>query len=872
MTGRIFMLIAFSIALSACNKQQLINPPVNLKCENVTNPINIDIQNPVFGWQFSDSSYGVKQVGYQLIVAREKDLLEPEKADMWNSGKVMTNVSQYIKYAGKELKSASTYYWAVQLLDSLGNGLGFSEPAIFETGMLKTEDWKANLIKVPSKSNSALVRNQFELTKKFSSARLYISGLGAYITYINGKRVGNDYLAPGWSVFEKHVPYQVYNVDSFLVSGKNVIGTILANVWPDNKFGLVFISVLKISYEDGTTDWISTGNNWEYHESPVIACSFEEGERFDASKQIDGWDRVGSNKNGWQKVERSNLKLNFNSFLSQPVVVKKEIKPQNFYKEKDAIICDFGETLPGWIKIKSSGPSKKIVIKYLQTYDIKSKTEGKPEGKDEVINLDENKFWEPLFSYHTFRYVSITGISQETSKDEITAVVAYPDVAEIGNFSCSSKLINRINNMIVRSGRNNILTMLSGLPTDESKECSPVNTYVFASAALFNFNLKRSFENYITSLTDYQGKNGHFHLPSAKYAGWGDVIVHLPWRTYVSTGDKRILENNIAKIKLWHDSQQRESDAMSPPYMHNVEGNGDLYSLAETTIPPFSSAYYFYSTSVLSNISEALGNQDDAIAYMELAGFTKDQFNQSYLTYKLAKYWSNTQTAHLLPLAVGLTPISHAQKVADFIAKDVIENGVHPTTGILTTQFLLPILSAYNHNDVVYRLITQTSKPSIGYMVNKGSSTIWNSWDGNDAFNYQLAFASVGDWFYTNLAGINPDPKFPGYKHTIIDPNPVGDLKWVKASINTLYGLLLVKWEIVDNSMKINVRIPANTWSTLMLPVKDETKATVYFNDQIIIKDGKTTNNLPSHILLKGFDSKMVVLDIESGSYTFMVK
>jgi alpha-L-rhamnosidase len=456
--------------------------------------------------------------------------------------------------------------------------------------------------------------------------------------------------------------------------------------------------------------------------------------------------------------------------------------------------------------------------------------------------------------------------------------LAIPDVETTGQFNSSNELVNKIYANIVRTGRNNLISTLTGMPDLESRKGSPISTQAYCQTALFTFDMKRAFEKYIDDLIDLQGTGGKIHfLPGNGEGtfspGWPDVMAVLPWKTYVATGDRRILQNNYDAIKLWHNSQQRESDASSPPYMHNREGNGDLYSTEVTPVQPMGSSYYFYSSSTMSEIAKALGKNDEATSYMELAGFTKDQFNQSYLTYRVARYWAETQTAHVLPLAVGLTPLSHTQRVANFIAYDIIKNDIHPATGVLSTQFLLPLLSQYNHHELAYKLITQTSKPSWGYMVEKGSSTIWGSWDGNEeSSNYQLAFASVGEWLYSYLAGIRPDSKYPGYKHSIIDPNPAGDLKWAEASLKTAYGKLSVRWEKMNEKLVVNVEIPANTWSTLMLPVKSSKSAVINFEGYSIVVNGKKAGNCPAFIKFRGFDANMAVLDVQSGKYKFIIQ
>jgi len=881
MFNRIQLLIIMAIALVSCNTitNNCNNAPINLTCELESNPLAIDNSNPAFGWQTTTNEKKYIQSAYQVILASNPDSLSIEKADMWNSGKVVSSQSQYIIYGGKPLQSAKRYYYSVQTFDTTGKASGLSKPAVFETGIIKNTEWKAQWIKAPKNLNtlaSVLFRNEINISKKIQQARVYASGLGAYTIYINGQRLGNQYLAPNWTVFGKRVQYQTYDASSLLQQGKNAIGSVVTRFWAPN---LEFIFQLKVEYTDGSTEWFYTDNNWKVNKSAITDCSYDGGEKYNATLEMKDWNTINFKASDWQNVECEKNNKNLVSQQLQPIIVKSEIKPKAILKTKEGkIVFDFGETLPGWVKIISKGTKgKSIQIKYFSTFNSNEKPSGKLVATDEYIPSSENIEWEPEFAYHTFRFAEVTGLAVEPDSNSIIARVAYPDVQTIGQFKCSNELLNKIYEATVRTGRNNLVSTLTGMPDAKSAKGSPVSTQAYSSMALYSFDMGKAFAKYMNDLKDMQSNNGSIHFPSGEAntnsAGWPDVFIQLPWKTFAATGDKRLLTKNYEAMKAWLDARQRESDAMSPPYMYNKEGNGDLYSLVKTSTPQIASTYYFYASSTLSQIAAAIGNPDDETVYMELAGFTKDQFNQSFLTYRTARYWNETQTAHVLPLAVGLTPLSHTQRVTDFIANDIKKNNIHPTTGILATQFLLPLLSENNYHELAYQLLTQTSKPSWGYMIEKGSSTIWGSWDGvEEAAPYQLALASAGEWLYSYLLGIRPDPKSPGYKHSIIDPNPAGDLKWVEGSLQTAYGLLRVKWEKLDNGLNVSVSIPASTSSTLTLPVANYKTTKITMNGVEIVFEGKATKQCPRNIKFNGFDANMAVIDVESGDYDIKIE
>jgi alpha-L-rhamnosidase len=888
MTKKFIYLLFVVISLIACNRE-VSSPPINLRTEEDNNPINIDKPNPSFSWQFADSSNGFMQKAYQIVVATSEELLTDKGADIWNTGKVNSDQSQFIIFSGKPLEPTRQYYWAVQIWDSTGKATGFSHSASFETGLLSSKNWKASWIKAPTNLNKAasvLFRKEFQIDKKLKVARIYATGINAYFLYVNGQSAGKQRLSPGWTIFDKRIQYQVYEVTSLLHEGSNALGAMVGNFWngtedlkPINE--LKFIAQIKLEYNDGSIDWIYSGKGWKAHSSPVLECSFNGGEKYDAGLEINNWNQPGPEGKGWMEVLTEKNISNLVGQQMQPVVVKQEIKAVKIIKLEDGkFVADMGESLPGWVRIKvKCKPGRTVKLMYMTTFNSKENKIGKIVGTDEYsCKSSDFEEWEPTFAYHVFRFVEISGLSYRPDTNTLVARVAYTDLDNIGSFNCSNELINKIFRNIERTGRNNLVSILTGLPDYESRVGSPVSVQAFGATAHYLFNMNKAFSKYMNDLGDLQISNGKIlFLPGngagTNSPGWSDVMAVLPWQSYLASGDKRILSNNYNAINSWHNSQVRESEATSPPYMHDREGKGDVYSLDSTRVKPIGSCYYFYTTTILSNIADALGKPDESTSFMELAGFTKDQFNQSFLTYRISRYWSLSQTAHILPLAVGLTPLSHAQRVADFIASDIKKKNIHLTTGVLTTQFLLPLLSEYKHHKLAYQLFSQVSQPSWGYMTERGSSTIWGSWDGNeDASMFQLALASAGEWLFAYLAGIRPDLKFTGFKHSIIDPEPVGDLKWVKSSVQTEYGKLAASWEKQGNNLLVIVEIPQNTWSTLMLPVKSNKDAKIILGNKVIMENRKATLDCPSYIKFKGFDANMAVFDVGSGNYKFLVE
>ncbi len=877
------VIIIITIVFSCNTHKNFENIPVQLTCESDTNTMGIEIPNPAFGWQLSDTSNGVVQGAYQILVASNENLLDEQKADLWNSGKIVSGNSQFVFYSGKPLEPMKQYFWKVQVWDTTGKLSGYSKPSWFETGLMNSK-WKASWIK-PSenlKENySVLYRHEFSTNKKINKATVYASGVGSYVIYINGKRLRTEHLAPGYTVFDKQVLYQIYDATSYLNEAENAIGSIVSNFWNNLEnsnlaASLQFIMQMKIEYTDGSISWICTDKSWKSGISPVVKCDYDNGEIFNATLYSENWCKPKFNDKKWLPVSISKNKIKLTHSFLKPIEVMENISPLKILKKDGNIyLFDFGQEMCGWISLQEKfKKGTEIKIKYISENQINTI---KDFATDEFISDGKLSIWEPEFAYHKFRYVEISGLDSKPSEKTIIAKLAYPAINVTGQFSCSNKFLNKINEVIEHTGRNNLATMLTSLPETTSRTASPVNAQAYAAYALYHYKMGIAFEKYTNDLKDLQGKSGRLNLlqNNAKCTnspGWGEVILVVPWKTYLFTGDRRVLEINYLAMKAWHSSQQHESDAQSPPYMHNVEGLGDLFALDSTSTKPIGSAYYYYASTLMNKITDAMGNPDDATSYMELAGFTKDQYNQSYLTYHTSRYWAKTETAHIIPMAVGLTPLSYVQKITRFIASDIHKRNDHSSTGVLSTQFLLPLLSENDENELAYKLISQTTKPSLGYEVKNGATEIWGSWDKNIDSPYQLAFASEGEWLYAYLVGINPDAKYPGFKHNIIQPNPVKDLKWAEASINTEYGLLKVKWEKLAEVLTLSIIIPANTSSTILIPVENSKTADIIFNNFEIVKKGKKTSQCPSYIKFRGFNAKMAVFEVGSGKYKFIAK
>lgn len=884
MIRKALIISLIALGIGACKKGSE-NPPHNLLCDNQKTPISIDHNMPAFSWQMNSDKKAVLQSAYQILVASNEKLLNDEQADVWNSGIVKSDKSAYIACEGKELKSNTRYYWTVKTWDTSGFESGYAGATWFETGLMNKSDWKARWITAPDdlKSNSSvLMRKTISVDKKVARAKLYVTALGGYVLYLNGKKVGNNVLAPGWTNYKKTIQYQAYDVTKDLKDGKNAFGVYLGNLWY-RSFGdsktlnsrkLKLLLQLEIEYKSGEKVTLISDENWKAGISPILQNNIYKGEQYDGRKELEGWLLPKFNDDEWPNaVKATEPEAKLVAEMEEPIQIIDEIRPSKFVRNGSNVITyDFGKNLTGWLKVKvkcQAGTS--VVIKYKNKQD-----ETNVQQVDEFIcHGDGIEEWQPKFTCHTFRFIEITG----AENPDAVACIIRNNVARRGEFNCSNPMINKIYSAIIQSQENNMTGTMQSCGNFRKCKGGTGSVQLFNTTACFNFDMARMNYKYMRDLSDCQFANGTVPVslfsekPEKAAPGWSEAMALVPWETYVYYGDKRILSDYYENITHWHKSQEKESDQTSPPCMHPSPGPGDKYALEKTPEGPIGSAYYYIGSLVVSKIANALGNQEDNDYYLDLSNYTKDQFNQSHMKYRTARYWAETQTAHALPLALGMCPIPYQKRVASYIAGHIRKHDMHPTTGIMGTKFLLPMLSSFGFHNEAIELISQNTYPSWGYMVENGNGTLWESWNKSDSLSdNSILLASVGEWMYAYVAGIRPDPKFPGYKHSFIVPGPGENLDWAEGSINTSYGKLAVRWDKKDTRLIVKINIPANTSSTLNLPVNDTKKAKIYLDGKLVISEGKKTADMPAIIKFKGYDAKMAVIAVGSGSYEFKIE
>ena len=858
------LLLVFLLCSGNSIKLSAKTEVTHLICEYQKNPIGIDVKNPRLSWQIQSDRENVLQTAYEIRAAESPAMLKRRDDLIWTSGKVESNQSLDVVYKGPILASMQRVYWEVRIWDNRGKVTRWSEPAYWEVGLLKPTDWKASWITSSVAEDSPVsepcpyFRKEFSLTKKVKSARIYVTSKGLYQLFLNGKKVSPDLFAPGWTSYNKRLQYQTYDVTS-LLEKKNAVGTILGDGWyrgyltwdrKRNTYGdkLAVILQLQINYVDGTSEIVTTDNTWKEKTGPILSSDIYDGETFDARLKMPGWDKPDFDDSQWNKV--SELPDGKDILVAQdgvPVRATDEIKPiKLFTTPKGETVFDLGQNMVGWVRLKVRGSKgDKVVLKFAEVLDkdgnFYTANLRKAKATDTYILSGKGvEVYEPHFTFHGFRFVKVEGFPGTPDLNSITGIVIHSDMKLTGNFVCSDSLLNQLQHNIQWGQRGNFLDVPTDCPQRDERLGWTGDAQVFSMTAAFNFNVAAFYTKWLRDLAADQQSNGivpHVIPDVLHGAGgstaWADASVIVPWSVYLTYGDKRILEEQYPSMKAWVE------------YMHGRAGNKNLwlgdahfgdwlafattrsdYPGATTDKDLIATAYYFYSTSLLSKIAGVIGKESDAEHYKKLAGEIKNAFNAEFVTPN-GRLESNTQTAYVLALAFHLLPEDRVSKAVNYLADDVKKFG-HLTTGFVGTPLLCRTLSDNGYPDLAFMLLMNKKYPSWLYPVTQGATTIWERWDGQkpdgtfqdvgmNSFNH-YAYGAIGEWMYSYVGGIRIAPKEPGYKHFFLSPHVGGGLSYVTTNYQSLYGPIESDWKIRNGHFVYTVTIPTNTMATVILP------------------------------------------------------
>jgi alpha-L-rhamnosidase len=869
-----------------------------LRTENLDNPVGIDILYPRFSWQLAAETRNTWQTAYALTVS---DAANPAQA-IWQSGKKTSDRSVYVPYEGPQLQGGKKYRWKVTVWDNHGN-TAVSDIAFFQMGLLTAHDWKAKWIEPGYTEDSIqrpspLFRKTFSIKRKLVSATAYITAHGLYEARLNGKRIGDSYLTPGWTSYRKRLQYQAYDVTDLVVGGDNVLGVTLGSGWyrgyiafanNHNYYGkdIALLMQVDMVFSDGTSESIITDESWKSNTGSIRSSEIYHGETIDARQEKQGWLLDGYDDAGWYGVKTAVHPMNILVATDNEPVKKQEVfhPVKIFNTPAGEQVIDFGQNLVGWVVLKVNGkPGDSIVVSHAEVLDKAGNfyTTNLRAAKAQdtyILKGGGEETFEPHFTWHGFRYIRVYGYPGELKPENFTAVALYSGMQQTGSFHTSNTMINQLQKNIVWGQKGNFLDVPTDCPQRDERLGWTGDAQVFSRTASFNMNVHNFFSKWLHDVAADQQPDGSVpHVVpnvlgagAAASAGWADVATIIPWNMYLAYGDTQLLGNQYASMKAWVDYMQHKSknDLWNTGshfgdwlfYRPDDDNSGraavtDKYLIAQ--------CFYAYSTQMLMNAARVLGRQDDVTFYTGLLERIRTAFRNEYVTGN-GRLVSGTQTAYVLALNFDMLPEAQRSQAVQRLIENIGSYGNHLTTGFLGTPYLCHVLSRYGHTDIAYRLLLQDTYPSWLYPVKMGATTIWERWDGikpdgsfqvpsMNSYNH-YAYGAIGDWMYRVMAGLDTEEDGPGYKHIRIQPHTGGGFTEVKASLQTYYGKLSGNWKIQDGTLLMDVEVPVNTKATVYIPATGKASIT---ESGSLVKNGRQEKDYR-------------VIELGSGKYHFTV-
>lgn len=845
----------------------------NPKCEYFENPLGVDVTQPRLFWNLTSKERCARQTAYQILVATSPKLLAKEQGDLWDTGKVISDETLHIRYAGAALKSSQQVFWKVRSWDENDQPSAWSKAATWTMGVLSSADWAGaqwlgvNDTNVPN----VLLRREFTARPGLQRALVHVCGLGHYELLVNGKKSGTDLLAPGWTKYDKTCLYETHDVTKLLSRGGNAVGITLGNGMYNSigggrytKFkgsfgGQKAIAQIRLEYNDGSTDIVVTDTQWRMDNGPITFGTVFGGEDFDARLVQRGWAEPKFDDAKWQAaqmVDGPGGQLRGLSCSAPPLREIEVLKPVTINRlTNDIAVYDFGQNAPLIARFKvrgAAGASVRAIPAELVTtngYADRSSCGGRRGDaywKFTLAGAGRSETWMPQFFYHGSRYFQVElspapGESQLPVVESLEGVVVHSVSEPIGEFACSNDLFNRIRTLIRWAQRANMVSVLTDCPHRE--KLGWLEEYHLNGPAIrYEFDLSALFTKSMNDMADSQLPEGLVPTTAPEYTifrdkgdtvnlrgifgdspEWGSANLLVPWQQFEFAGDLEMLRRN-------YDTMKRYVAFLSTRATNNIlsHGLGDWYDIGPnppgvsqlTPIALPATAFYFYDHWILAQAAGLLGKPDEAKQFAAQAEAIRRAFNDKFFDATKKTYATGSQAANAIPLVMGIVEPANRVAVVDAIVADVRARGNALTAGDVGYRYLLRALADGGRSDVIFDINNQSDKPGYGYQLKMGATSLTEAWDARRQSSHNhFMLGQINEWFYHDLAGIGCDVNGgPGFREIVIRPQPVGDVNWVRASLNSMRGRIACDWKRGGGKFVLNVAVPTNAKATLWLP------------------------------------------------------
>ncbi len=853
-----------------------------LRCEYLFDPLGIDERTPRLSWCLATPRRGARQTAYRIRVASTLERLVAGLADRWDSGRVESDSTTHVAYAGAPLGSRDHCHWNVEVWDETGVSAR-SASGFWTMGLLAPSDWSARWIAadpaiiqrdpqavaptLTEPGTPAVFARGFDLPAGVAVRRatVYASARGLFELRLGGRRVGEDLFAPEWTDYFKRIHYRTYDVTGMLAAGENRLEATLGDGWwsgfvgwqeQRGRYGSLENSLLvqlEVELADGSRTVIGTDATWLCATGPIISSDFMLGEVYDARRKSDAW---------LPAREVAAPEAILVAQRSEPVRVVETLTPQSRVEIRPGVwIYDLGQNIAGWVRLRVQAPAgTRVRLRHGERLS--------PDGTLYVENLrratsvdtyvcrgDDVETWEPSFTFHGFQYVELSGLPGEPLPDAVTGCVIHSATPPAGHFECSHPGVNRLWLNGLWSQKDNFLSVPTDCPQRDERLGWMGDAQVFCRTAMCNMEVAAFFTKWLIDVEDAQTPEGIFPdvaprlredinwvgLPNlGGAAGWADagvIIPHTLWRVY---GDRRVLERHYGAMVKWVEWIDRHNP--SGLRLNELANNyGDWLCIpSDTSFGTHSpmknllaTAYWADDCAKLAQIARELGRSADAERFTAMFEKVRAAFQREWLT-EDGRITTETQTGYLLALAFDLLPTAQREAAVRHLVADIEALGWHLSTGFIGISHLNPQLTLAGRADVAYRLLLQDTYPSWLYPVKHGATTIWERWNGwtheegffnphMNSFNH-YSLGSVGEWLFRHVAGIELDPEVPGYRRFILQPFIQSGLDYATGTLRTQHGEIRSVWSRMGERLTWTFTVPPNTRARVRVPSEPATE------------------------------------------------
>ena len=885
--------------------------PISLRCESQESSGAVQASRPRLSWVLEASGRDQRQTAYRILVASQASTLRHDQADLWDTGRFASAEQNQVEYAGHPLRSNQECFWKVQVWDQDGRASAWSPPARWTMGLLEPEDWQARWIgddrttAVPL----PLFRKEFSVSKPVQRAVVHVCGLGHYDLFLDGRKVGDRFLDPAWTMYGKTVYYSTYDLTKQLGRGQHVFGVMLGkgfyNTAGDRRVhGVTAAQPLKLIlqaqvwFADGTEQAIVSDRSWRTQAGPITHSAILGGEDFDARLLPVGWNRARFDDSAWPPaVEVAGPGGELTASSSPPLRPHEVFKPVRVDEPKPGIfVYDFGQNASAIPRLRLRGESGAAVklTPAEQRHGMHPRRNdggglvnpagvGTPNYFQYTLRGDrKGEDWTPQFSYSGFQYLQVEGAVPRGSPnpehrpvvEDLASVHMRNDAPAVGQFACSNPLFNRIDRIIDWAVRANLSHVLTDCPHREKLGWLEV-AYLMGPSIAGRYDIERFYSKVSRDCADSQAPDGLVPTVAPAYPAfgggfaytpeWGAAAVIVPWEVYQWYGDRAVLAASYETMKRFVDYMRRTSDNLVPR-----AGLGDWYDYGHgkpvgasqfTPVELSAMATFYRCTRIVADTAAVLGKTEDVSRYGELAQAIAVCFQERF--WDPAREYRNhgsPQTASSMALALNLVPADALSAVVDRVVADIRRRGNQQTAGDIGHWYLLQALAQSGRQDVIYDMTSRTNLGSYGFIVNNGWTSMPEAWDADTGASMNhCMLGHIQEWFLGHVAGIRPDPEAPGFKRFFIAPQPVGDLTWARGIYDSVRGRIVSDWKRAQGRFTLRVRIPPNTSARVYLPVHSAERVTEHGHPL-----GEVTG-----VRLTGSDPTAVVLAVGSGEYLF---